>query len=155
MTNSPLNPQQDIQVVLRSSTNIAGEVLQGWFTDDVNKLATKFVHKPLKMGNEENMSMHKTNIYEQLTALTEKEGLIIIGAFQDSKTSDLHCLFYKLDKANPAKSEYTIDIYEGGPDGSTGDNAHESNIEELVNQSHLDMLGYLQCVISLRDKKGS
>lgn len=125
-------------MVLRSSTNIASEVLQGWFSDDVNKLATKFVYKPLSIGKEDNNSLHKTNIYDQLKALQEKEGLVIVGAFQDSKTSDLQCLFYKLDKANPPSSEYTIDVYEGGPDGSTGDNAHESNIEELVNQSHLE-----------------
>ena len=143
MTHSPLAADKDILVVLRTSANIDNVVLDGWFTPDINKLATKFVSKVIKLGKDEDDIAHKTHIYDQLKSLQEKEGLVIIGGFQDAKTSDLTCLFYKMDQASAGLPQYFIDIYKQTSGGTTGDNNDEGNIEEVVNQIHLDNFGYL------------
>ena len=85
ISNSPINPKTDFNVIFRQHDKIQSLSLDGWFVADVKKLAPKFVHKTFKLGagqKESDMRLELDNALKQWHA---KEQLNLIGGYQDPK----------------------------------------------------------------------
>lgn len=146
LSHSPVAPQSQFIIVLRTSENIQSFSLTGWFTPDIPKLSKKFVTKAEKIDAGASAMALKVKLTKQLVDYYKKEGLCLIGGFQDSK-NQLQLLFYKLDNKPTSGGEIFAEVLEPTP-GQSPEQQRES-IESLVNQAHLDTEGILRCVVSI------
>jgi len=97
VSHSPVKPAEQFIVVLRTSENVQGLPLQGWFTDVIPQLAKKFVTKKIKLDAKLNVGTFAIKLTQQLRLFYQQEGLNVIGGFQDS-ANQLNLLFFKLDR---------------------------------------------------------
>lgn len=130
ISHSPVNPTTDICVVFRYTQRLHNVSLEGWFTEDIPKLSTKFVHRTVKVGKESDIVLRKNQLMEDLNKLNKEENLVLIGGFHDAN-KDLQMLFYKLDK--PSSIDLKIEHHCSGLAGSTGESDLQAPVESLVN----------------------
>ena len=76
-----MNPTTDIIIVLRYTIRLHNISLDGWFTEDIPKLAAKFVHRTLKLDKESEIVIRKNSLELELSKLNKNENLVVIGGF--------------------------------------------------------------------------
>lgn len=59
VTHSPIKPQTDVIVVLRSSQRIDNVILENWFNDNISILVTRLVQKTYKMPTNAELAIRK------------------------------------------------------------------------------------------------
>lgn len=95
MGHSPVDPKNDIMVVMRSAKNVNNFKLEGWFTEDIDKLGQKFQIKTIKKI-EQNLHARKTQFKTILSDFYKNEKLQLIGGFENSK-QEVILLMFKMD----------------------------------------------------------
>ena len=80
---SPINPTKDFIVVFRNKENVRSIPLDGWYTDDIAKLSTKFASETMKVTGKKS-DVVKIELDALLMKLNKEKGLNIIGGFMDT-----------------------------------------------------------------------
>ena len=140
-------PNDEITVTFRSANNVKNIPLGGWFTTDINMLCRKIVVKQIKINMKAgDFDKISDTISQQLLKLHQTQNLNLIGGFQSSNTT-VEALFYKEDKA-PAKAlVLKMQNLWCAQWGSSPEQV--TQINEQIQNIHLDDEGVLRCIISL------
>ena len=117
LSHSPVNPKEDMVIVLRTSDNVQCFSLDGWFTKNISQLAKKFVIKTIALGKDIDPVHAKVKINQTLHELYDTESLNLIGGFQDSK-GNLQMLMFKEDTKQLEAIEIVSAILETQPGAS-------------------------------------
>ena len=145
LSRSPVKPKDHFIIVLRTTANIQAFSLDGWFTDNIQLLAKKFVTKTIKLDASYE-GTHHIKLAQQFKELYASENLNLIGGFQDAQ-NNLNLLFFKLDRKPTVPLELFIETY--APPVTKPMDEQREDIEEIINQAHLDNQGILRCSLAV------
>ena len=110
LSHSPVKPDSEFIIVLRTSENVQAFPLEGWFTTNIPQLVKKFVVKTIKLDANFTPGSYNIKLTQQLRQFYASENLNIIGGFQDDK-KQLQLLFYKMDRKSAEPFEVFTEVY--------------------------------------------
>ena len=97
ISESVAMPAEEIIVTMRNSRNLKNIPLDGWFTNDIAHLCSKFHVRTMNFSQRAtDVKEISDNLQRELKQLSQAQGLNLIGGYQASNSS-FEALFFKLD----------------------------------------------------------
>ena len=148
VSQSPVSPDSQFIIVLRTSENVLTYRTEGWFTSDIAALSKKFVTKTITLDQSFTPGSYHMKLTQKLREFHTSEKLNLIGGFQED--SKLQLLMFKNDRELAGED---FEIFIGNYQADQGETVEDQRvaIESLINQAHLDSQGILRCSIAIGD----